>query len=123
VPWCSERQVAGVVDSINSVGINSNMKAVPVLRERLSVGDGAFVEIAIWDVPRPVQGSSHRFKYRLALVVQDVCVMRYDNEAGKGDHKHEGGTQTSYRFVDVQRLETDFFEDVRQWLATKATTD
>jgi hypothetical protein len=37
-----------------------------------------------------VRGSRHQYKYRLVLVVNDDCVLRYDNEAGKGDHKHVG---------------------------------
>jgi hypothetical protein len=42
----------------------------------------------VWQLPRPVRGSIHPFKYRLALVVDEICVLRYDNEAGKGDHRH-----------------------------------
>jgi Family of unknown function (DUF6516) len=94
------------------------MKATLLLRERFAVSDSAFVEIAIWGVPKPVRGSLHGFKYRLALVANDQCVLRYDNEAGKGDHKHVGESQISYAFVNLRRLETDFFEDVRQWLKT-----
>jgi hypothetical protein len=94
------------------------MKAFSILRERYLVGDGAFVEIAVWDVPKPVRGSNHRFKYRLALVANGQCVLRYDNEAGKGDHKHVGESEVPYAFVDLRRLEIDFFEDVRQWLKT-----
>jgi len=33
-------------------------------------------------------GSVHSFKYRLAHVVRGVCVLRDDNEAGRGDHRH-----------------------------------
>ncbi len=94
------------------------MKAISLLRERFAVSDSAFVEIAVWEVPKPVRGSHHRFKYRLALVAQDKCVLRYDNEAGKGNHKHVGESEVPYEFVDLRRLETDFFEDVRQWLKT-----
>jgi hypothetical protein len=48
------------------------------------------VEVVIRRVPVPVTGSLHRFKYRLALVSEGLCVMRYDDEAGKEDHKHLG---------------------------------
>lgn len=48
------------------------------------------MELVIWRVPDPVRGSAHGLEYRLALVVDGVCVLRYDNEAGKGDHKHVG---------------------------------
>jgi hypothetical protein len=42
--------------------------------EQLDIEDGVRAEIVIWKVPRPLKGSVHRFKYRLALVVDDVCV-------------------------------------------------
>ena len=63
------------------------MPAELLLRTRLALSETAFVEIVIWRVPKPVRGSPHNFKYRLALVSEDICVLRYDNEAGKGDHK------------------------------------
>ena len=56
--------------------------------QRNTLDSRTFVEIVVWQLPRPVGGSIHSFKYRLALVIDDVCVLRYDNEAGKGDHRH-----------------------------------
>lgn len=61
-------------------------------------------------------GSAHRFKYRLVLVEYGVCVLRYDNEAGKGDHVHVGPVETPYRFEGVDRLLADFAADVKEWL-------
>ena len=46
--------------------------------------------MVVWEVPKPKRGSAHSFKYRLALISDGVCMLRYDNEAGKGDHKHIG---------------------------------
>jgi hypothetical protein len=66
------------------------MKAGLLFRERYQIGDDGFVELKVWRVPRPVRGSVHRYKYSLAYVVRDMCVVRYDNEAGKGDHRHVG---------------------------------
>lgn len=54
-------------------------------------------------------------KYRLAFVVAGTCVLRYDNEAGKGDHKHLQGKEVKYRFVSAEQLVADFFDDVRRW--------
>jgi len=42
--------------------------------------------------------------------------MRYDNEAGKGDHRHIGVREFPYEFSDVDRLLEDFYSDVRKWL-------
>ena len=64
-----------------------------LLDERRVLAESAFAELVVWKVPSPLLGSTHRFKYRLALVVEGVCVLRYDNEVGKGDHKHFGGKQ------------------------------
>ena len=66
-------------------------------------------------MPRPVRGSSHRYKYRLAFVVDEVCVLRFDNEAGKGDHHHVGAREVPYRFVDLPQLVDDFWNGVRRW--------
>jgi hypothetical protein len=49
-------------------------------------------------------------------VARNVCVLRYDNEAGKGDHVHIGDRERPYRFVDPDRLVADFLADVRRWL-------
>jgi Family of unknown function (DUF6516) len=94
----------------------SNTKAELLLKERVVLGPAAFAELVVWRVPKSVRGSSHDFKYRLALVVNRVCVMRYDNEAGKGDHRHviRGGEQP-YQFIDVDRLLEDFWRDVDKW--------
>jgi hypothetical protein len=92
------------------------MKAELVLARRLPILPGIFVELVIWEVPRPVSGSRHSYKYRLALVADDVCVMRYDNETGKGDHIHEGASERPYRFKDLDSLQADFFKSVERWL-------
>ena len=60
------------------------------MNERHVLDARTFVEIVVWRLDRPVRGSIRRFKYRLALVADLVCVLRYDNEAGKGGHRHIG---------------------------------
>ena len=76
---------------------------------------GIFVEIVIWRLPRSARGSAHPLKYRLALVVDGVCVLRYDNEAGKGDHRHLGDIETAYAFSSYEQLMSDFWTDVEVW--------
>lgn len=65
---------------------------------------------------RPVPGSLHSFKYRLAFVVDGECVLRYDNEAGKGDHRHVGGCEESYTFSSPRQLMADFFDEIMRWM-------
>ncbi len=93
------------------------MKAELRLRERIGLSETAFVELVVWQVPAPLAGSGHTFKYRLALVDAGVCVMRYDNEAGKGDHKHLGGVEVDYSFRELDALMDDFWADVAAWRA------
>ena len=91
------------------------MKAEALARERHVVAEDTFAEIVVWRVPRPVRGSTHGFKYRLALIVRGECVLRYDNEADKGDHRHLGKTETVYAFRRYEKLLADFWEDVGAW--------
>lgn len=91
------------------------MKAEPLAQERHVLDENAFAEIVIWRVPRALTGSVHTLKYRLALVVDGRCVLRYDNEAGKGDHRHVGRVESPYVFSDVEALLADFWTDVDAW--------
>ena len=75
----------------------------------------AFVELVIWRLPEASRGSGHRFKYHLALVVRGECVLRYDNEAGKGDHRHIRDREQKYSFINPERLLQDFWTDVDAW--------
>ena len=91
------------------------MKACELFNRRVPVEEQAFAELVLWEVTEPLSGSKHRYKYRLAFVVAGACVLRYDNEAGKGDHKHLCGKEVKYHFVSVDKLVAEFFEDVRRW--------
>lgn len=91
------------------------MSARLLLDERHVIADDAFVEIVIWHLSSPPEGSLHKLKYRLALVVDGDCVLRFDNEAGKGDHKHIGKKEVPYRFISPQTLIEDFWSEVDKW--------
>lgn len=91
------------------------MKAELLLHERHQLTANSFAELRVWRVPKPVRGSGHDFKYALALIVDGMCVLRYDNEAGKGDHKHFGQAEFDYAFTTPAQLLADFWNDVDQW--------
>ncbi|MDQ3027260.1 MAG: DUF6516 family protein [Pseudomonadota bacterium] len=91
------------------------MKAAALLQRRVVVAEDAFVELVVWRLDAPLLSSTHRFKYRLAYVVAGECVVRYDNERGKGDHRHFGITQRQYRFVSMDQLLADFNSDIARW--------
>jgi hypothetical protein len=75
------------------------MSAELLARERLYFGNEAFIEVVMWRLDKPLRGSAHPFKYRTALVDKDACVLRYDNEAGKGDHVDKGGRERHMYFA------------------------
>lgn len=43
------------------------------------------------------------------------CVVRYDNELGKGDHRHIGEHELPYRFSVLTTLPNDFWRDGHNW--------
>lgn len=79
------------------------------------LGPHAFAEIVVWQLPAPMTGCSHDFKYRLAFVVHGECVLRYDNEAGKGDHLHLGSFEEPYVFSTPRQLVSDFTQRIERW--------
>ena len=88
------------------------MKAKNLLKQRIPRTNHSFVDLVVWEVVEPSSGSVHHYKYRLAYVVNDVCVLRYDNEAGKGDHKHIGNNEVACTFSTPAQLIADFWADV-----------
>ena len=86
-----------------------------IQKRRYDLAGDRFVDVSIWKLPAPLSGSTHTFKYRLALVVEGACVLRFDNEAGKGDHKHFGEREVCYQFTSPDRLIDDFWAEVSQF--------
>jgi pyridoxal biosynthesis lyase PdxS len=91
------------------------MKAQQLLNERHVLSPRSFVVLRVWKVPAPVRGSAHDLKYSLVLVENGQSIVRYDNEAGKGDHKHLPTGETSITFTSAAQLLSDFWADVDQW--------
>jgi hypothetical protein len=75
--------------------------------------DGATIEMVIWEVPQAVAASEHRYKYRLYYGYPGRRVVGYDNEAGKGDHRHLEDQELPYVFVSVEALIQDFLANVK----------
>jgi hypothetical protein len=88
------------------------MKAALIFRLKHELDDGAIVEMVIWRVPQIVRGSHHGFKYRLYFGKGGRRLVGYDNERGKGDHRHVLGREFSYRFSSPEQLVSDFLADV-----------
>jgi len=91
------------------------MKAVELIHARMAYSEASFAELVLWRLPKPIEGSTHQYKYRLAYVVRGECVIRYDNETGKGDHRHFGRVEKPYVFTTPERLIADFQNDIARW--------
>lgn len=91
------------------------MRAVALIRRRVVLADDAFAEMSVWRIAGSERPRGHGFTYRLAYVVAGRCVLRYDNEPGKGDHRHVGGTHSRYVFSTPERLMADFEGDIARW--------
>jgi len=91
------------------------MNAIELVRSRILYSEFAFAELILWRLPEPLEGSLHNFKYRLAYIVRGECVLRYDNETGKGDHRHFGGKESAYKFSTPEKLIADFQNDIERW--------
>jgi hypothetical protein len=88
--------------------------ATLILHRKRRFEDGAISEMKLWQVPAPVRGSTHRFKYSLYFGKGGTRLVGYDNEAGKGDHRHYGEREEAYPFTTPERLIADFLDDVRR---------
>src|SRR4051795_8325837 len=80
--------------------------------QRIDYDDGGIVEMVIWRFPALVLPSAHGLKYSLFYGRPGVREVGYDNERGKGDHRHFRGREMSYGFTSVERLMADFWSDV-----------
>jgi hypothetical protein len=94
------------------------MAAIPLARVKEIRDDGSVVEIVIWELPDPLPPCTHRYKYRLYFGAQGASRVRYDNERGKGDHRHVGRDEVDYLFTTLEQLIDDFRADVERWEQT-----
>ena len=89
------------------------MDAELLYYRRIDYDDGAIVEMVLWRGPSPVPPSTHDLKYSLFYGRPGVREIGYDNERGKGDHRHLQGVEEPYIFSSVEQLMVDFWSDVR----------
>jgi hypothetical protein len=89
------------------------MKAVLAFHDKQVLPDGAIVEMKTWHVGKPISGSAHTLKYSLFYGMSGKRLVGYDNERGKGDHRHIEGCQERHGFTTAERLISDFLADVR----------
>jgi hypothetical protein len=86
--------------------------ATPYQDLKVEWDDGSIVQIKIWRLPEASAERPHRLKYSLFYGRPGERIIGYDNEAGKGDHRHYREVEEAYKFVTVERLLLDFWTDV-----------
>ena len=91
-----------------------NTKAILVLHDKKRDALGNIMETKVWQVPIS-EHAPHGFKYSLVYVANGIRVVGYDNERGKGDHKHLAGKELPYRFTSPFALINDFLHDMEAW--------
>lgn len=89
------------------------MKARLLFKEKLTLEHGTILELVLWELPQKTRDRPHGYKYRLYYGDSEGnCLIRYDNESGKGDHKHIGEQELPYVFINREQLLRDFYQDV-----------
>ncbi len=89
-------------------------KASLFIQDSMAFPDGARLTVKIWEVPSPVPPCEHCYKYSLFYGYPGRRRVGYDNERGKGDHRHLDDREEPYRFVSLERLLDDFAADVER---------
>jgi hypothetical protein len=87
--------------------------AEKILDIRNRFDDGTLLVIRVWLVSEPVPPSEHRFKYSFFYGRRGERLVLYDNERGKGDHKHIREVESVYLFESIEKLTADFMASVR----------
>ncbi|MCK4389241.1 MAG: hypothetical protein KAV83_03255 [Desulfobacterales bacterium] len=91
------------------------MQARLIYRGKYIYSDGTIREMVLWQLPKKTSERPHGLKYRLYYgLANGTCVVRYDNETGKGDHRHSKDQEEQYHFTDVETLLADFLADIEK---------
>ena len=90
------------------------MAAIPIESQKLVLDDGAIIQIKVWRLPTATRERPHRLKYSLFYGRPGERIVGYDNETGKGDHRHYRDREEPYRFSNYETLIRDFMNDVRR---------
>lgn len=91
------------------------MRARLIYREKFIYADGAIREMVLWQLPKRTAEKPYGLKYRLYYGLADgTCLVGYDNETKKGDHRPWRDQEESYQFTDVETLVADFLKDIEK---------
>jgi len=89
-------------------------KAILIMDRKLILADGAIIQIKVWRLPEVSRERPHGLKYSLFYGRHGERIVGYDNETGKGDHRHYRDREETYTFHSLARLIADFEGDVQK---------
>jgi hypothetical protein len=95
------------------------VNAVKLISTKRLYADGLIVQAFVWLLPCAVPPSEHRYKYRLFCGYKGRRLVGFDNERGKGDHKHVLSVETAYRFTTLENLLADFTVEIERAIGRK----
>lgn len=81
---------------------------------KFAFDDGAILQIKVWRLPAATLERFHGFKYSLFYGRVGERIIGYDNERGKGDHRHYRDREEPYAFAGYEALIQDFLDDVKK---------
>ncbi|CAB3775176.1 hypothetical protein LMG29542_08558 [Paraburkholderia humisilvae] len=89
-------------------------KATLLFEDRATYPDGAILEMRVWRLPVTDAERPHGLKYSLFYGRDGQRIIGYDNERGKGDHRHYRDHEEPYAFSTAEQMVADFLDDVER---------
>ncbi|WP_456330183.1 toxin-antitoxin system TumE family protein [Archaeoglobus sp.] len=88
-----------------------------LVNRRITNDHGDIIQVRIWRVPKSddfPEGVKYSMVYIRVKGEKYERVLGYDNERGKGHHKHFFGEELPIKYTGIDKLVEMFFEDVRR---------
>ena len=88
--------------------------ATLIYSQKILLPADTILQIRVWRLQAPTDERPHGLKYSLFYGRAGERIIGYDNEAGKGDHRHYREREEPYVFETLEKLLRDFRADVKQ---------
>lgn len=98
-------------------------RATLIMDQKLHLEDGLIIQMKVWRIPQSSVERPHGLKYSLFFGRRGERIIGYDNEAGKGDHRHYRKREEAYRFDSLEAMIRDFEDDIRREMANGPTSE
>jgi hypothetical protein len=98
-------------------------KASPIVELKRVLDNGAIIQIKVWRLPSSSHERPHGLKYSLFYGRPGERIIGYDNEVGKGDHRHHRELEERYLFTTLEQLIADFERDVELEMLNERNAD